>query len=121
MHAVGHTLGGLYGVPHGLAMSVLLPHVMRQFGAKACKRLAELAEVCGFSGESDAEKAEVFLTWIEEINAKMGIPDRITCIREEDIEQMITWAKKEANPLYPTPVVWGRNDLRKLIDTVRGA
>lgn len=32
VHAVGHTLGGLYGVPHGLAMSVLLPHVLRQYG-----------------------------------------------------------------------------------------
>ena len=28
VHAIGHTLGGLYGVPHGLAMAVLLPHVM---------------------------------------------------------------------------------------------
>ena len=43
VHAIGHTLGGLYGVAHGLAMAVLLPHVMREFGASAHKRLAELA------------------------------------------------------------------------------
>ena len=40
-------------------------------------------------------------------------------IREEDMEQMITWAKKEANPLYPVPVVWGREELRQVIESVR--
>ena len=29
VHAIGHTLGGIYGTPHGLAMSIMLPHVMR--------------------------------------------------------------------------------------------
>ena len=32
---------------------------------------------------------------------------------------MITWAKKEANPLYPVPVVWARKDFRRLIDSIR--
>ena len=47
VHAIGHTLGGLYGTPHGLAMSVLLPLVMRQYGSAAHRRLAELCDVCG--------------------------------------------------------------------------
>ena len=119
VHAVGHTLGGLYGVAHGLAMAVLLPHVMRQFGTAAQKRLAELADVCGIEGSSDAEKADAFIRWIEETNAKMGLPDGFDMVQEKDIEQMISWAKKEANPLYPVPVVWGREDFRRLIDEIR--
>lgn len=119
VHAVGHTLGGLYGVPHGLAMSVLLPHVMRQFGPAVHKRLAELADVCGIGGGSDAEKAEGFIRWIEELNRKMRIPDSFDMIRQEDIDQMITWARREANPLYPVPVIWSREDFRLLIDRVR--
>ena len=119
VHAVGHTLGGLYGVPHGLAMAVLLPHVMRRFGLSAQKRLAELADVCGMEGSSDAEKADAFIRWIEETNAKMGRPDGFDMVQEKDIEQMISWAKKEANPLYPVPVVWGREDFRRLIDEIR--
>lgn len=118
VHALGHTLGGLYGVPHGLAMSVLLPHVLRQFGPAAHKRLSELAEVCGINGESRAEKAENFIRWVEELGESMDIPKGFDCIKNKDIEQMITWACKETNPLYPTPVVWGREDFRKLIDTV---
>ena len=119
VHAVGHTLGGLYGVAHGLAMAVLLPHVMRQFGTPAHKRLAELADVCGITGGNEAEKADAFIRWIEQTNAKMGLPDKFHMIREEDIDQMITWAIKEANPLYPVPVVWGREDFRRLIGSIQ--
>ena len=119
VHAIGHTLGGLYGVSHGLAMAVLLPHVMRAYGAAAQKRLAELAYVCGIPGNTDAQLAEGFLRWMEQTNAAMGIPKGFDMIRDEDIDQMITWAKKEANPLYPVPVVWGREALRRVIESIR--
>lgn len=119
VHAVGHTLGGLYGVPHGLAMAILLPHVMRAFGPAVYKRLAELAEVCGIDGASDAEKAEKFISWIEDMNRRMGIPEYLDMIKDEDVEQIITWAMREANPLYPTPVLWGRKELREFISSVR--
>ena len=119
VHAVGHTLGSLYGVSHGLAMAVLLPHVMRQYGVAAHKRLAELADMCGITGKNPAEKAEAFLSWIEETNRKMGLPDRFEEIKEEDIPQMIAWAKKEANPLYPVPVIWSDRDFSQLIASIR--
>ena len=119
VHAIGHTLGGLYGVSHGLAMAVLLPHVMRAYGTAAQKRLAELAQVCGIPGNTDAQLAEGFLRWMEQTNAAMGIPKGFDMIRDEDIDQMITWAKKEANPLYPVPVVWGREALRRVIESIR--
>lgn len=119
VHAIGHTLGGLYGVAHGLAMAVLLPHVMREFGASAHKRLADLADVCGIEGRNEAEKANAFIAWIEETNKKMGLPDGFDVIKDEDIPQMIAWARKEANPLYPVPVVWGEKDFQRLIKTIR--
>ena len=119
VHAIGHTLGGLYGVPHGKAMAILLPHVMRAFGPAAHKRLAELADACGIAGKDEAEKAVNFIAWIEDMNRKMGIPEKLDMIKDEDVEQIITWAMKEANPLYPTPVLWGREDFRKFINSVR--
>ena len=119
VHAVGHTLGGLYGVAHGLAMAVLLPHVMKKFGAPAHKRLAELADVCGIDGANEAEKANAFIRWIEQTNARMGLPDGFDMVQDKDIDQMITWARKEANPLYPVPVIWARKDFRQLIEAIR--
>ena len=119
VHAVGHTLGGLYGVAHGLAMAVLLPHVMREYGASAHRRLAELADVCGIGGENEAQKANNFIRWIEKTNEKMGLPSSFDMIRDQDIDQMISWARKEANPLYPVPVVWSRKDFRRFIESIR--
>ncbi len=119
VHAIGHTLGGLYHTPHGLAMSVILPHVMRQFGSAAHERLARLAEVCGMEGANDAEKAEKFISWIEDLKAKMEIPEKLDMIKKEDIPQIIKWAMKEANPLYPVPVIWGKKDFERFLDIIR--
>lgn len=47
----------------------------------------------------------------------LGGGSRIDC--DEDIDQMITWARKEANPLYPVPVVWSRKDFRRFIESIR--
>lgn len=121
VHAIGHTLGGLYGTPHGLAMSILLPHVLRAFGEAAWEKLAELSDVCSLTkaDEPVPTKAEAFITWIEELKEKMNIPEYPDMIREEDIDQIVEWAEKEGNPLYPVPVVWSRKELKEFIRTLR--
>lgn len=118
VHAAGHTLSALYGVAHGQAMAALLPMVLRMYGGRVHRRLAELAQECGFSG-TEAEKAEAFLLWIERMNVQMGLPTGFAMIREEDIPQMCRWAMAEANPVYPVPVVWGEEQFRKLFELVR--
>ncbi len=115
VHALGHPLGSLYGIDHGLAMAVLLPQVMRSYGEKAHKRLAELADACGIKGQSDAEKANALLQWMEDVNKKMNLPAGFPQIREEDVEQIVTWAQKESNPLYPVPVVWGKEEMQNIL------
>ena len=100
-------------------MGTVLPHVMRQFGAAAHRRLAELAEVIDLPGSTEADKAENFICWIEDLKKQMNIPVGIEGIKDEDIPQMIKWAMKEANPLYPVPQVWGAEDFRTLIETIR--
>lgn len=118
VHAVGHTLSGLYGISHGEAMSVILPHVLRQFGDKVNKKLSELADVCGIEGSTQKEKANNFISWIEETNKKMNIKNKFDFIKQEDIDQIIKWADAEANPLYPVPVIWQYEDFRKLINSI---
>lgn len=121
VHAIGHTLGGLYGVPHGLAMSIILPHVMRAFGPAVYERLAELSDVCGMtdSNASKQEKAEAFIRWIEEMKVKMEIPEFATMIQEDDVDQMVEWVDKEANPVYPVPVIWSKAEIKSFIMSIR--
>lgn len=119
VHAVGHTLSGLYGVSHGEAMSVILPHVLRKFGCAVYDKLADLADACGITGSTNKEKAENFISWIDETKDKMNIPRGFSCIDDKDIPQIIKWADKEANPLYPVPVIWNSEDFNELIQTLR--
>lgn len=115
VHAIGHTLGGLYNVPHGLAMAIILPHVLKKYGSKVYKRLSQLATACNISGNNDEEKALNFIKWIEDLKIKMNIPEKLDMVKEEDINQMVDWAINEANPLYPVPVIWNKEDFVDII------
>lgn len=114
VHSIAHSLGGFYGVPHGLANAVILPHVIEAYGEKAHKKLARLAEAVGITGNSDSEKATAFIAAIREMNEYMAIPTKIEgkwTIKEEDVPIMIEHALAEANPLYPVPVIWGYDEM----------
>ena len=116
VHAVAHTLGGKYGVAHGLANAVLLPKVLRAYGSCATKPLAELSRAIGFAKENLADDAiaEQFIAQIEKMNEKMQIPSALDCVRKEDIPAMAKLADKEANPLYPVPTMWDEEELQAL-------
>ena len=60
----------------------------------------------------------MFISRIEEMNAGMNIPEGLDCILEEDIASMARLADKEANPLYPVPVLWNASELEALYRTV---
>ena len=70
---------------------------------------------------TNAEKAEKFISWIEDMKVKMGIPTGFDCIRDEDRDQICAWADAEANPLDPVPVIWQKEDFMKLLDTLTNA
>ncbi len=118
VHAIAHTLGGLYGVGHGLANAVLLPVVLRDYGPAAHRKLARLAELVGLPGGTDGEKAAAFIDAILAMNARLGIPTGFSCIREEDLPQMAAWAAAEANPTYPVPVIYDRERFIRVIRQV---
>ena len=119
VHAIAHTLGGLYGTPHGLANAVLLPLVLEDYGAAAYPRLARLAGLVGLPGETKEARAKAFIAEIRAMNARMGIPDHFDTIREEDIPLMSKWASQEANPVYPVPVIYDEARFARVIERAR--
>ncbi len=117
VHAMAHTLGGFYGVPHGLANSVILPYVLEAYGESAYKKLAELADAVGIKGADDAAKAKAFIQAIKDMNKAMAIPEKIEgkwTIKEEDLPTMVKRALHEANPLYPVPTIFGAEEIEVL-------
>lgn len=112
VHAVAHSLGGQYGVPHGLANAIILPHFLDRYGSACHAALARLARVSGVSGSTaDAEAAAALIAWIKEQNRAMGIGETIDVIEEKDIPAMAYHAAREANPLYPVPLLMDQTEL----------
>lgn len=113
---MAHSLGGQYGTPHGLANAVIMPYVLEIYGDSVYKKLYRLACAVGISSEKESyrEGAERFIGAIKELNSSMGIPDKLTGIKKEDIPIMARHAEKEANPLYPVPKIMTAKELEKI-------
>lgn len=120
VHAIAHTLGGLYGTPHGLANAVILPHVLDYYGDTAYAKLAKLGEIVGTGGYSQADKAMNFIDAIRDMNKRMNIPEHFDFIKDEDIPTIVERALKEGNPLYPVPKIMDCDDCERVVKIVRG-
>lgn len=115
VHAVAHSLGGQYNVPHGLANAILLPLVLREYGSCINKKLHRLAIAAGLADKNtpDHEAAELFIRSIEEMKERFGIVNIVKEIQETDIPKLAHYADKEANPLYPVPKLMDASELEK--------
>lgn len=113
IHAVAHSLGGQYNIPHGLANAVLMPYVLEEYGEYSYKKLHQLGIAAGIATENDTSKegTQKFISAIKELNRKMNIPETLSGIKREDISVMAKHAAKEANPLYPVPKLMNAKEL----------
>ena len=123
VHGVAHSLGGQYGLPHGLANAIILPWFLEEYGPACHHRLGELARKTGVApaDASDAEAAGIFIAWVREMNDSMGIPRTVDCIQPEDIPQMAAHADQESNPLYPVPKLMDAEELAHMYDVIAGS
>ncbi|MCM1404530.1 MAG: iron-containing alcohol dehydrogenase [Prevotella sp.] len=121
VHAVAHSLGGKYNIPHGLANAVILPYVLRQYGRKIDRKLWELGVAAELFDRTTpyAVGAKWFIQKIEDMNRAMNIPTSIPEIDPADIPVLARTAAKEANPLYPVPVLWTTKELTQIYQEVK--
>lgn len=115
VHAVAHSLGGAYNIPHGLANAILLPFVLEAYGESIYPKLASLAQAAGIAEEDTPveEAAHRFIDAIKDMKKKFGIGDTVAEIMESDIPRLAHYADKEANPLYPVPVLMDAGELEQ--------
>ena len=76
VHAIAHQLGARYGIPHGQANALALPHVLKACLAEAETALAELAVVTNMSeAVSPAARAQAFVDAVQDLITKVGISE----------------------------------------------
>ncbi len=117
VHAFSHNIGGKYGVAHGLANAVLLPHVMEDSKDAARVRFAELSdflELCDTNAAIPA-KADAFVQYLFDLNAQLNIPSRLEAFAQDGIDEIINLAFKEAHGTYPVPKYYTKASARELL------
>ncbi|MEW5784608.1 MAG: iron-containing alcohol dehydrogenase [Bacillota bacterium] len=79
VHAMAHSVGALFKVPHGLANSILLPHVMLYNLEDCPDRYALVAQAMGLDTRalSDHEAGEAAAAAVWKLTKKMGVPQRL--------------------------------------------
>jgi alcohol dehydrogenase class IV len=74
VHCISESIGALYDVPHGVANSIFLPHVLA-YNLPACvEKMADLARKTGFAAQEDVSAAQVFISHITDLSKRLGIP-----------------------------------------------
>ncbi len=121
VHAVAHSLGGQYGIAHGLANATLLPYVLNWYGKSIFKKLRNIAVYVGMADENSDIRtaASKVINKITELNNLMQIPTKLEGIKEKDIPIMAKLAEKEANPLYPVPVLKTAEELEEVYRLIK--
>lgn len=114
VHGFAAALGSRFGIPHGRACAVFLPHILR-VNLPACRpALEEAARI--LIGRSDPE---ALIEWIESLNRTFGIPEdlRFLGLSGAEAEQLVAAAHGNAfsgNPLELEDKAW-LAEIRKLL------
>lgn len=118
VHGVAHSLGGQYGIAHGLANAVILPHFLRAYGSSCTRKLAALSRCAGISMPDDDDQTAscAFISWIDGLNRYFDLPEGFHEIRIGDIPTMAAHAASESNPLYPVPKLMDCRELEAMYE-----
>ncbi len=74
VHCISESIGALYDVPHGVANSIFLPHVLA-YNLPACEeKMADLARKNGFMASEDRAAAQLFISHITALSKRLEIP-----------------------------------------------
>ena len=115
VHSIAHSLGEKYNLPHGLCNAVILPYVLKEYGKSIYKKIKQISLYCGFVDDNVSleDTYNLFINKIIDLNKKMNIPNHLP-INGADIDEMVNYAYKETNPLYPVPELWNKEKFKKI-------
>ena len=72
----------------------------------------------GKPSNSEITNTNLLIKWIEDMNAKFGLPTYISEIKKEDIYNLAHASYKEAIPLYPCPVLFNERDFKEIYESL---
>lgn len=112
-HAIGHTLGGSYGVPHGITSCVILPAVLAWCAPAAGERQAVISALMGGASAADAVRD---LVW------SLGLPGDLKSvgIGREDFQAIAEHTMHDAGVRQSPRPITGPQDIVEILELAAG-
>ncbi len=76
-HAMAHSLGGAFHLPHGRLNAILLPHVIRCNALVAGEKYARLARTAGFGGAADTVAIRNLIAGLTRLRKELKLPETL--------------------------------------------
>ncbi|MCX7981823.1 MAG: iron-containing alcohol dehydrogenase [Syntrophales bacterium] len=107
VHSLSYPLGGKFGIPHGLANTILLPHVMAFNLPAALEKFADVAALLGEVTDdiSVREAAEMAVESVYHLIEDCGINSSLEDlgVKEDDFPELAEAAMTVVRPLQNNP------------------
>lgn len=121
--AIGYAVHSKYFIPAGVAEAIVLPELLRSYGAKAEQEIASLARQTGIVAIDlpDERTTRLFISWIDQQRVLFELPDHIEQMRPQDIPDIIDDTLDAALHFYPMPVFYNAIDLEQFLAPLLGS
>jgi len=117
VHAMAYPLGGKYKISHGVANSMLLPHVTAFNADHIIDRLEHVARAIGLAGaHTKQELAERVIHQIEEWTADLHIPQQLKAfgVSKEDVPALAQAASEVKRLMDNNPKPMSVSDIEQV-------
>ena len=98
-HSMAHTLGAVYGTPHGVACAMMLPIVMEYNQECTGEKYREIARAMGVKGVDEMSQEEyrkAAIDAVRKLSIDVGIPTKVEGLKEEDLPFLAESAHADA-------------------------
>ncbi|MGM0602724.1 MAG: iron-containing alcohol dehydrogenase [Bacillota bacterium] len=117
VHAVAHPLGGKFKIPHGLANTILLPHVMKFNIISSPAKFANIARLMGvnISEMTEMEAARRAADEVKKLTEDIGLPTGLKEFGVDSFEEVADLALEEVLMLRSNPRPVKRDDIIRIL------
>lgn len=124
-HALAHSLGGTYHIPHGRLIAILLPEVIRCNAPGCAGKLAALARQAGLPGSAESVAVRSLMNRLIRLRRELQLPGTL---KEAGVDPRQVWQQRErllqtalADPCCDTnPITPEKFMAQRILEAVTG-
>ena len=124
VHAIAHQLGAYYGIPHGRANAIVLPHILDANRDVCKKRLASLAKKtaivdCAESKVDDGQLADKLISEVRALIKATNIDNSVPGMDEKDFKKIAQAAAVEVRDTYSVPIYFTQAEIIEILGKIK--